>query len=99
MNKTPKSLKQLGESYLHQINVLKAMTIDVRTTQPRQLDISEIAELSGLSDEKEVLRYLYILEGHKLVAPYPPGSFTSKLWHITEDGVRAVKSISREMVN
>lgn len=60
------------------------------------MDITTIAQLSGLKDEKETQRYLYILEGHKLVAPHPLGDFTSKFWSITKDGVQAVKSFSAE---
>lgn len=98
MVKPPKSVKHISDSNLKQISVLKALCSDSdRALEPRQLEISAIAEISGLSDEKDVLRYLYILEGHKLVSPHPPGSFTSKFWQITEDGVRAMKNISREL--
>jgi len=100
MSRDTKNLKHLSDSYVNQINILKAL---YRQTEPpdspRQFDISTIAELSGVNDEKEIQRYLYILEGHKLVAPHPPGDFTSKFWHITEDGMRAVRVIEREFAN
>ncbi len=63
----------------------------------RSLEISEIAERSGLDDEKEVLRSLYILEGAKFVSPNPVGDFTSKIWRITDDGVRAFQTITAEL--
>ena len=97
MGKDTKSLKNLGETYVNQINILKALSAEVKAqSHPKQYDITTIAEMSGVPDEKEAQRYLYILEGHKLVAPHPAGDFTSKLWHITEDGIRAIKTISSE---
>lgn len=48
--------------------------------------ISEITERSGLEDDRDVQRSLYILEGQKLVAPLPEGDFTSKHWQLTDDG-------------
>ena len=60
----------------------------------KQLLLSEILERSGIDDEKEVQRYLYILEGQKLVTPMPEGDFTSKNWQITRDGVRILKLIA-----
>ena len=98
MVKPPKGRKVISDSYLHQISVLKTLSVDtppVTTHALRQLQISEIAERSGLKDEKEVLRYLYILEGQKLVSPHPQGDFTSRMWCITTDGVRALKTISQ----
>lgn len=62
--------------------------------EPKRLQISEIAELSGLRDEKETQRYLFILEGQKLVSPFPDGDFTSKVWQITNQGVQTLKHIS-----
>jgi hypothetical protein len=88
--------KVISESYAHQINVLKTLSADGTCPPPRQL--SEIAERSGLKDEKEVLRYLYILEGQKLVSPQPEGDFTSKTWCITKDGVRALGLVSQSTV-
>lgn len=86
------SKKNLSEAYINQINVLKTFTPDQRSQG--QLEIDEIAERSGLEDEKEVLRYLYILEGQKLVTPQPVGDFTSKTWTITIDGIKVLKTIS-----
>lgn len=98
MTKDTKNFKALSDAYLNQINILKALYRPAGGDQPRQFDIPTIAELSGVNDEKEIQRYLYILEGHKLVAPHPPGDFTSKFWHITEDGMRAMKVIERESI-
>jgi len=55
--------------------------------------INEIAELSGIKDERETQRYLYILEGHKLVTPLPPGDLTSKNWQITITGLKTVQQL------
>jgi len=93
----PPKKKVLSESYSHQINVLKTLSAEgPSTSRPRQL--SEIAEGCGLKDEKEVLRYLYILEGQKLVSPQPEGDFTSKTWFITKDGVRALGLVSQTTI-
>jgi hypothetical protein len=94
----PKLPKNLSDSYVNQINVLKTLSRDgFSAGLPRQFQLNEIAQLSGLSDEKEVQRYLFILEGQKLVAPHPAGDFTSKTWHITKDGVKALKVIQKSI--
>jgi hypothetical protein len=98
MAKTNKAQKNLSETYRNQINVLNVLSRNpVIPTEPKQYMLNEIADLSGLKDEKETQRYLFILEGQKLVAPFPAGDFTSKTWHITKDGMKAVKNISRAM--
>ena len=74
----------------------QALARDI-VSSTRSLEISEIAERSGLEDEKEVLRSLYILEGAKFVSPNPVGDFTSKIWRITDDGVRAFQTITAEL--
>lgn len=75
-----------------QIIVLQKMGEGAGTGQEaRQYHIQELAAVLG-SDEREVQRSLYILEGHKFVAPYPAGDFTSKTWQITPGGLSAVKS-------
>ena len=99
MAKPGKLPKNVSESYLNQITVLKTLSREnaaASNTRPYQLN--EIAELSGLRDEREVQRYLFILEGQKLVAPHPAGDFTSKTWQITRDGMRALKVIQRSSV-
>ena len=98
MSKNSKNVKHLSEASLKQITILKALYAGSK--QPAALkyerDINEIAELSGLADEKETQRYLYILEGHKLVTPKPAGDFTSKMWALTDDGVKTFKQISKD---
>ena len=88
-----KPRKILSEAYVHQITILKSLCPDGAPS--RQFQINEIAERSGLRDEKEIQRYLYILEGQKLVSPFPEGDFTSKTWFITKDGLRALKTIDQ----
>lgn len=89
--------KRLSESHLNQINVLKVLSCDT-SDGPRHYHLHEIAEMSGLRDEKETQRYLFILEGQKLVAPCPKGDFTSRVWHITDEGIGAMRSISESVV-
>ncbi|MBN8550581.1 MAG: hypothetical protein J0M12_14795 [Deltaproteobacteria bacterium] len=100
MAKPPKLPKNVSESYLNQITVLKTLSREpvAAINNPRPYQLAEIAELSGLRDEREVQRYLFILEGQKLVSPHPAGDFTSKTWQITRDGMRALKVIQRSAV-
>lgn len=100
MAKSNKIPKNLSETYRNQINVLNVLSRATNPVviEPKQFQINEIAELSGLKDEKETQRYLFILEGQKLVSPYPAGDFTSRTWHITKDGLKAIKTISRAAV-
>ena len=84
----------LNPNYINQLRILQVMSRSSSTT-PRQFQIKEVAEMSGLRDEKEVQRYLYILEGYKYVTPLPPGDFTSKVWQITTDGTDALKSVAQ----
>ena len=91
----PTYSRSLSDTYVNQISVLKTLSNEqLINKNPRQFQINEIAELSGVKDEKEVQRYLFILEGQKLVAPYPAGDFTSRTWHITKRGIRAVRTIN-----
>ena len=55
--------------------------------------------MSGIRDEKETQRFLFILEGQKLVSPFPEGDFTSKIWQITSHGVQTLRQISTNMTN
>ena len=87
--------RRMSSSHLHQINVLKVLSTDHQDCGPRHYHIHEIADLSGLKDEKETQRYLFILEGQKLVSPIPKGDFTSRVWQITQEGVYAMNSYTR----
>ena len=92
--------RSVGDAYVQQINVLRILSEDIVESEvPRQLEINEIAERAGMRDEREVQRYLFILEGQKLVAPHPEGDFTSKTWHITRRGIRAIRTISSAMLS
>jgi hypothetical protein len=92
--------KRLSPSSVSQIQILNALAPHQAITaiEPRRLQIDEIAEISGLRDEKETQRFLFILEGQKLVSPFPEGDFTSKTWQITNQGVQTLKQISAVMV-
>lgn len=91
-NKTP---KRLSSSHINQISVLRVLAAEEAENTPRHFHLHEIADLSGLKDEKETQRYLFILEGQKLVSPCPKGDFTSRVWHITSEGMHTVKHISK----
>lgn len=85
--------------YRSQIQILSSLnSLDPSTSEPRIFQIDEIAERSGVIDEREIQRYLFILEGQKLVSPQPEGDFTSKSWVITRTGMKALRTIRRATV-
>lgn len=88
------------EMYRNQIAVLRSLYSrePASLREPRVLQIEEIAQRSGLKDERETQRYLFILEGQKLVTPHPSGDFTSKNWQITDNGISALRTIERSSV-
>ena len=91
--------KKISRSHMDQIAVLKTMSpVDTIKSEPRLIQIDEIAERSGVGDEREIQRYLFILEGQKLVTPHPTGDFTSKTWQITKVGMKALKTIQNSAV-
>ena len=92
--------KRLTPSSMSQIQILNALAPHpTATPEPRRLQITEIAQISGLVDEKETQRFLFILEGQKLVSPFPEGDFTSKVWQITNQGVQTLRHISSSTTN
>jgi hypothetical protein len=93
--------KRLSPSSMSQIHILNALSPvgGPGSAEPRRLQIEEIATLSGIRDEKETQRFLFILEGQKLVSPFPEGDFTSKVWQITSQGVQTLRQISSNMTN
>jgi hypothetical protein len=93
--------KRLNPASINQIQILNALAPNggQARTEPRRLQINEIAQLSGLADEKETQRFLFILEGQKLVTPFPEGDFTSKIWQITSQGMQTLKQISSTIAN
>lgn len=92
--------KRLTPSSMSQIQILNALAPhSTPTPEPRRLQITEIAQISGLVDEKETQRFLFILEGQKLVSPFPEGDFTSKVWQITNQGVQTLRHISSSTTN
>jgi len=95
-----KSYRTITDSHKKQIELLQIMAdhITPGTSNPQQFDISELARRTFSKDEKEALRYLLILEGQKLVTPYPEGDFTSNNWIITKHGMKAVRTIFRATV-
>lgn len=98
--KKEKDTNEVGvDNSKNQVLVLQRMSEGGSVTdEPRQYHITELANLTGLNDEREIQRSLYILEGHKFVAPYPPGDFTSKTWHITKNGINALEDIEKAPV-
>ena len=95
---TTSKKKRLSPSSMSQIQILNALAPN-SAPEPRRLQINEIAEISGLRDEKETQRFLFILEGQKLVSPFPEGDFTSKTWQITIQGVQTLRQISTSIAN
>jgi hypothetical protein len=91
--------KRLSPSSIIQIQILHALANSADTSEPRRLEITEIAQRSGVGDEKETQRFLFILEGQKLVTPFPERDFTSKIWQITSQGVQTLRQISSAMSN
>jgi hypothetical protein len=91
--------KRLSPSSVSQIQILHALVASPDSSEPRRLEITEIAQRSGLVDEKETQRFLFILEGQKLVSPFPEGDFTSKIWQITSQGVQTLRQISSAISN
>jgi hypothetical protein len=91
--------KHLSPSSVSQIQILNVLAPKQTPValEPRRLQINEIAETTG-QDEKETQRFLFILEGQKLVSPFPEGDFTSKVWQITNQGVQTLRQISSVMV-
>ncbi len=91
--------RTLSEAHRRQIEILQAMAEHITTQgQSRQFEINELCVLSTVKDEKELTRYLLILEGQKLVSPYPEGDFTSSRWIITKEGMKAVRMFTRPTV-
>ncbi len=103
MSNTADKTTSSSDSYLNQITLLKILSgqlekvaLDSKKNHDRkEYNINELTELARLADEKEVIRYLFILEGQKLVSPLPEGDFTSRHWKITDNGVRVLKTISK----
>ena len=62
-------------------------------------EISELSSLSGIKNNEEVQRTLYILEGRSLVQPEPKGDLTSSQWSITAVGVKALDFIQQEQAS
>jgi hypothetical protein len=93
--------KRLSQSSVNQIQILHALADSQQSNvgAPPRLEIIEITEKSGLADEKETQRFLFILEGQKLVAPFPEGDFTSKVWQITQQGRQTLQQISTAMAS
>lgn len=92
---------RLSQSSVNQIQILHALADSQQNNvgAPPRLEILEITEKSGLADEKETQRFLFILEGQKLVAPFPEGDFTSKVWQITQQGRQTLQQISTAMAS
>ncbi len=91
--------KNISKSHINQILVLRTMNQkEPGTAEPRTLQIDEISEQSGLRDDRETQRNLFILEGQKLVSPQPDGDFTSKSWVITPHGLMVLKTIKKAVV-
>jgi hypothetical protein len=98
MSKGGKLPRNVADSHVHQINVLKVMSsgATLEAGHVKEFQLNDISSRCGIKDEKETQRYLYILEGQKLVTPLPEGDFTSRTWRLTGNGVKAVRMIQKE---
>ncbi len=85
-NASSSSSARLPQAYQNQLNVLKIL----RRPNSTPMDLNDITVQTGHADEREAQRVLYILEGHRLVTPLPPGDLTSRSWKITPEGLQAL---------
>jgi hypothetical protein len=95
---TPSSRYARTESLNAQVSISSSIPISrsaSTSSSSLRCTINELVTKSGVKDEREVLRYLFILEGQKLVSPFPEGDFTSRTWMITQDGIEAVRNLER----
>lgn len=85
----------LSDSHRNQISVLRSMAGDGTDTNvlAKLFHVNEIATMSGIKDPKETQRYLFILEGQRLVVPNPEGDFTSNHWRVTKQGCQFMKVV------
>ena len=60
-----------------------------------QFSVNDLAT-DTQKDGDEVLRSLYVLEGQKLVAPYPAGDFTSNNWCLTDVGADIAEKVANQ---
>ncbi len=94
-----KTSRTLTDSHKKQIEILQVMAEHISGPgQVRQFEITELCSLSTIKDEKEMTRFLLILEGQKLVSPYPEGNFTSSRWILTKEGAKAIRVFTRPTV-
>jgi len=77
-----------------EINVLQLLCQRSGREEQQISEISEIAVATGIKNNEEVQRALYVLEGRSLVAPEPMGDLTSKHWRITDTGQKALQLIA-----
>ena len=67
--------------------------------QAGTMDVSELATVTGVRDNDEVLRALYTLEGKSLARPHPEGDFTSTSWKITQTGIKALGLMKQNLIS
>ena len=73
----------------HELQVLQFLC-QRGVAEPNPSHITEISSSTGIRNNDEVRRALYILEGKTLVQPEPAGDLTSNVWKVTTLGARAV---------
>jgi uncharacterized protein YqgQ len=96
MPKKPEKEKEVKEvnQLKTQFKILTKLFNITSESQVMHVEISKLMECTGILDEKEMMRALFILEGHKLVNPNPAGDFTSRYWGITMEGIKLIKNSS-----
>lgn len=96
-------VKKINASAKSQLELLEAMTRRLELGRieleggvnnlPKDgnFEMSDLVALSGLQDVHEVQRFLFILEGQRMVQPVPEGDLTSSVWTITDLGLEALR--------
>ena len=90
-NEKEKEVKDINQLKT-QFKILTKLYDIATESQVMHVELSRIMDCTGIQDEKELMRALFILEGHKLVNPNPAGDFTSRYWGITMEGIKLIKN-------
>lgn len=87
-------LQLMSENILTDTTITESTAIDgEKDLDFKVFSMNEIAARTSLEDEREVQRYLFILEGQKLVEPHPKGDLTSTFWKISPLGFTTLKRL------
>ena len=89
--------------YKRQFELVKFMhrNADQQSCAPTeaQYTVADMVEGTDIGTADEVLRALYIMEGQKMVTPFPIGDFTSSHWCLTDGGADIASKLIRGVVD